>query len=277
MQQNPYYNYLVNQQQPISSASNFVTPYGFNPNMTQPITQNQAPSAQVPPMGPNAVNINIVAPQAYGTTPSTSQIGPNNFYPIYGQNQYPQMPLYPMNYNNLMTNPMDENQKTNALSETNLVSKTDTTSETNKENKAEEKNKTKQVVPLTNEYVQSLEGYLDDSNPKVRLIGAKELMQRFKEDDNRKDNPSLLPLLNKTLRDNNAAVRFLALTSLQLGYCVGNDETVQILKEIQAGSQNQLSEDSILASEVLLKMAQGDTQEIIDNSPSDTPKEEGGN
>ena len=80
-------------------------------------------------------------------------------------------------------------------------------------------------------------------------------MERFKEDENRKDNPSLIPLLNKTLRDTSAAVRFLGLTTLQLGYSVGNDETVQILKEIQTQNKDKTGEDQLLASEILLKMA----------------------
>ena len=64
-----------------------------------------------------------------------------------------------------------------------------------------------------------------------------------------------MPLLNKTLKDTNSAVRFLGLTALQLGYCNGNDETVQILKQIQQTNPDKYGEDSLLASEILLKMA----------------------
>ena len=89
----------------------------------------------------------------------------------------------------------------------------------------------------------------------MRLIGAKELVERLKEDDNRKDNKSLIPLLNKTLKDTSPSVRFLGLTALQLGYCTGDDETVKILKEIQAQNKDKFGQDSLLASEILLKMA----------------------
>ena len=41
-----------------------------------------------------------------------------------------------------------------------------------------------------------------------------------------------IPLLNKSLRDTSPANRFLALTTLQLGYAAGNNETIQILKEL---------------------------------------------
>ena len=87
-------------------------------------------------------------------------------------------------------------------------------------------------------------------------------MERFKEDENRKDNPSLIPLLNKALRDPNAAVRFLGLTALQLGYAVGNDETIAILKEIQSKNSDKIGEDSLLASEILLKMVAPEKVEV---------------
>ena len=64
-----------------------------------------------------------------------------------------------------------------------------------------------------------------------------------------------MPLLNKALRDSSPSVRFLGLTMLQLGYALGNDETVAILKEIQSQNQDKIGEDSLLATEILLNMA----------------------
>ena len=122
--------------------------------------------------------------------------------------------------------------------------------------------KTKKVVPLTDDYIKSLENYMNNENPKIRLIGAKEVLERFKEDENRKDNPSLMALLNKALRDTSPSVRFLALTSLQLGYAVGNNETVSILREIQSQNTDKIGEDALLASEILLKMSQGQKVEV---------------
>ena len=107
-----------------------------------------------------------------------------------------------------------------------------------------------------------MENYLNDDNPKVRLIGAKELMERFKEDDSRMQHPSLVPLLNKMLKDTSPSVRFLALTTLQLGYSLGNDETIKLLKEIQQNSQDKLGEDALLASEVLLKLSAPKVEEV---------------
>ena len=240
------------------------------------------------PISPNAVNINIISPQAYGGSDGmTCPI--NNGYSLYGNNQG--MPIYPSNYNNMFVNPTYnmQNPMLNAASipqettrmqahqgfapeyatkqtqddlinqrnmsnQTNLIEKTEN-SQT--ETKTQENNKTKKVTPLTDDYVKSLENYMNDQNPKVRLIGAKELLERFKEDENRKDNPSLMPLLNKALRDSSPSVRFLGLTMLQLGYAVGNDETVTILKEIQTQNKDKIGEDSLLASEILLKMSAG--------------------
>ena len=155
----------------------------------------------------------------------------------------------------------NQNQNLNTVNDmqNNSVSNSEKTTETESK---KDKDKKQSIVPLTNEYIMSLENYLNDSNPKVRLIAAKEIMQRFKEDDNRKDNKSLIPLLNKTLQDTSPSVRFLGLTTLQLGYCVGDDTTVALLKNLASKKSDKLSEDQLLASEVLLKMAGGQTLEV---------------
>lgn len=246
----------------------------------------------MPQQNPNAVNINIVSPQAYGSAPNgvTSPINCNGYYSLYGQNAMPNLPSYPQNYNNMMNNQYNTpvnynmNQPYGLLNnqqqkddiqgnarkiadESNVNKTTQNTTEINNTTtkevtKADETEKTKKVTPLTYEYIKSLENYMNNNNPKVRLIGAKELMERFKEDENRKDNPSLMPLLNKALRDTSPAVRFLGLTTLQLGYAVGNDETITILKEIQAQNQDKIGEDSLLASEILLNMSGGQKVEV---------------
>ena len=220
-----------------------------------------------PQSGPNAVSINIFTPQAYGSQPTCATQNMSNYYPLYGQNTQPYLPIYPQNYNNMIQPANTIGNNLNAQNETNLVNKTNTTQETttNKETKKEEK---KTITPLTDDYVKSLENYLNNDNPKVRLIAAKDLLERFKEDENRKDNPSLIPLLNKALRDTSPSIRFLALTALQLGYSVGNDETVTILKEIQASNKDQIGEDSLLASEILLKLSAPQPQEVQKGSAS---------
>ncbi len=231
--------------------------------MQQNILNNsymQNPPPMVQGANPNAVAINIFTPQAYGTNPNVAQ-NQGNFYSMYGQNPNPNLPLYPANYNNLINNQMQNqpaaNNEMNAAGQTELKEKTGSPEE-KKDKKTEEKS----ITPLSDDYVKSLENYLNNNNPKVRLIGAKELMERFKEDENRKDNPSLIPLLNKCLKDTNSAIRFLALTTLQLGYSNGNDESVQILKQIQQTNTDKYGEDSLLASEILLKMAAPNPQKV---------------
>ena len=79
-----------------------------------------------------------------------------------------------------------------------------------------------------------------------------------------------------------SSVRFLALTALQLGYALGNDETVTILKEIQSKNQDKIGEDSLLASEILLKMVSPHkvevpmTQAEIERSQKAAKQDKGG-
>lgn len=231
--------------------------------VAMPKMQYQAQPIQSIPqtVTPNAVSINIINPQAFAN-PNMAQnqiqpMYPN--YPMYGtapQGGY----YYPSNYNNLISQPQQGGL--NALNEVNLRDKTPNSeieqskmAEKVQENKEKKDKKPKKITVLTDEYIKNLENYLNDGNPKVRLIGAKELLERFKEDETRVDNPSLTALLNKSLRDTSPSVRFLGLTSLQLGYSKGNDETIQILKEIQATNKDKFGEDALLASEILLKLS----------------------
>lgn len=248
---------------------------------------------------PNAVAINIFTPQAYGTNPNAqSQLAGSNQYNLYGPNSNVSLPLYPANYNNFI-NPYQyntqqnypqqgynqpnyqqqyypqyipqnlngmQNGQYNGLNDRNMINNSSVVEKTQSESTSEAKNnkkdKKKVIVPLSDEYIKSVENYLNDANPKIRLIGAKNVLERFKEDENRKDNPSLTALLNKVLRDTSPAVRFLGLTTLQVGYALGNNETVQILKEIQATNQDKFGQDSILASEILLRMSAPQAVEI---------------
>ncbi|MBR2069310.1 MAG: HEAT repeat domain-containing protein [Candidatus Gastranaerophilales bacterium] len=238
--------------------------------------QNAYP--QMPAMGANAVSINIIQPQAFASGQGATQ-PMQNYYPLYQTNQNPAMPLYPMNYNNMFQQPSAQpytqqpqqglNNSANAYGETNLISKTPNEQPAEQPQEAQKTtddkkkdDEPKKITILTDDYVKSLENYLNDDNPKVRLIGAKEVLERFKEDDSRIAHPSLTPLLNKMLRDSSPSVRFLALTTLQLGYSVGDDETVGILKEIQASNRDKLGEDALLASEVLLKLSAPKVTEV---------------
>ncbi len=76
----------------------------FNPYVCQ------KPCVQAPSAAPNAVNINIFQPQAFASDSCTQNSSCNsaynsNFYPLYQANQNPSLPLYPMNYNNMIQYP----------------------------------------------------------------------------------------------------------------------------------------------------------------------------
>lgn len=297
-----------------------------------------------PQQGPNAVNISIYSPQAYGNTSASIPActpASSNFYSIYGTNPQPNLPLYPANYNNMIertqpyqnlypantygvANPQQnpygypngtynngqqnpdlypgrmydqayENTPQNGLYPENYenadkmsqqnqlpnnqANKTsndanakygvsENSSNNSSTSDATEKSKDKKekkITPLTDDYIKSLENYLNNQNQKIRLIGAKELLERFKEDENRKDNPSLVPLVNKILKDPSPTVRFLGLTMLQLDYCTGNDETVSLLKQIQQENKDKIGQEQLLASEILLKMSAPDKIKIKEN------------
>jgi len=274
MSQNYYgYNYSAIPQQtltPNAVAINIFTPqaYGNNTGCAN-----------------NAVNPNTYS--WYGTNPNNSlplyPANYNNFinpyqtntqynYPTQAQQTYPQTQYnqqnpqpYQQQYPEYMTNggmtpAVDGFNNRNLMNDDSSVVRTEQNTATETKKEAEKKKKT--IVPLSDDYIKSLENYLNDANPKIRLIGAKEVLERFKEDENRKDNPSLTALLNKILRDTSSSVRFLGLTTLQVGYALGNNETVAILKDIQATNKDQFGQDSLLASEILLRMSAPQAVEV---------------
>lgn len=144
--------------------------------------------------------------------------------------------------------------------------------EKTKAEKTEKKDdKKKQAVPLTDEYIQTMENYLNNSNADLRTQAAKEIFDRYKELDSRKDNPSLAGLLNLALQDPTQKTpgfshqaRTWALLAIESGFAYGNDETVQILKNIQQSNDN-YNMDAVAASNALLKL----TGKKIDISTDD--------
>ncbi len=241
-----------------------------------PMTPYNQNSMQVPPQGANAVSINIYSPQAFaqGANCATNPVQNPQYYSMYGQNTNPNLPLYPANYNNMFNNqPNIPYQNSNALKANEQPNLLEKTSNSNEASKADEANKTdkkddeaKKIVPLTDDYIKTLEKYLNDANPKVRLIGANDLMERFKEDENRKDNPSLIPLLNKILKDPSVTIRFVGLLIMQLGYSVGNEETIQILKQLQQANKDKTGEEQLMISKILLQLAAPEAKEVTQGS-----------
>ncbi len=121
------------------------------------------------------------------------------------------------------------------------------------EQKETEKNGKKiKVVSLTNEYIMSLENYLNNPNTDIRLMAAKEILTRLDEDKGRYNDAALNALLNKMLQDPNKLIRIAALGAFASELACGNDYTVELLKQIQQDPQAD-PEDVLEASQILLK------------------------
>lgn len=124
-----------------------------------------------------------------------------------------------------------------------------------------EKKKTEKrdVVQLTDDYIRNLESYLNSQKKDVRLMGAKEVLARLQEDESRKDDPALNALVNKMLQDPYQPVKLMALAALESRVATGNDTSVSLLQTIQ-GQKTGHGEDSLMASNILLKMSGVKTQ-----------------
>lgn len=123
----------------------------------------------------------------------------------------------------------------------------------------------KEIVELTDDYIQSLENYLNNDNKQIRIMGIKELNARFKEQKTRANDIALTNLLNKALQDPAKEVRFIALATLSGGDAKGDKLTQEILQNMQRSS-NVFGEDALLAANILLKMV-GNTVEIEEDGP----------
>lgn len=125
--------------------------------------------------------------------------------------------------------------------------------EKNAEQKELEKNgKKTKVVSLTNEYIMSLENYLNNPNTDIRLMASKEILTRLDEDKSRYDDAALNALLNKMLQDPNKLIRIAAMSAFSSELASGNDYTVQLLNQIQQNPDSD-PEDVLEASQILLK------------------------
>ena len=123
------------------------------------------------------------------------------------------------------------------------------------EEKEKQKNtKEKRVVALTDEYIMSLENYLNNQNSEVRLMASKEILKRLDEDKNRFDDAALNALLNKMLQDPSKLIRVAAMSAFASRLACGNDYTVQLLKNMQANPSAD-KEDVLQAADILLKMS----------------------
>ncbi len=181
------------------------------------------------------------------------------------------MPAYPPQYyinNQTYPNGQSVNllpsgvQNTEGINDNEEELNTDTSKEIISEldeRRAEEKDlekngKKTKIVSLTNEYIMSLENYLNNPNTDIRLMAAKDILTRLDEDRNRYDDAALNALLNKMLQDPNKLVRVAAMSAFASELASGNDYTVQLLNQIQQNPDAD-PEDVLEASQILLKRA----------------------
>ncbi len=250
----------------------------MNPMATQPMQYSPAPIQQQPVQqsgpkaGVSAVNIQIFNPTASADGSAQAAAAPMS-YPMASWYN-PGMGMYPYYYPMPMPYPYPMQQ---AQNQTQTQSQTQTQPQQPAAaapvaDNSTKKMKNKDIVPLTDEYIKTLENYLNNPNPDVRMQGIKELLNRFKELDTRKSDVALTNLLNKSLQDPDPNVRFVAMSTLTSGYANGNQKTSELLNKIQ-NTKNVYGEDAKVASQALLKIASAPTKiQVEDDGSSEKQK-----
>lgn len=139
------------------------------------------------------------------------------------------------------------------------------------EEKKEQPTGKKRIVALTDDYIKSLENYLNNPNKEVRLQAAKDIVRRFEEDVTRYNDPALNALVNKMLQDPQGSVRGIALSLLSTGTAQGNNYTVTLLNNMKNDQVNK--EDALQAAEALLRMSAKTEVVSYPLSPEEAKKE----
>ena len=133
------------------------------------------------------------------------------------------------------------------------------TLESNPETESQEKlgngnTEKRNVVILSDEYIKTLENYLNSQDLEIRKMGARDVIARLEEDPSRKDDPALTALVNKMLQDPSSTIRALGLSTIEAGVLSGDNKTVDLLKKIQKKDDG-YGLDATQATSALLKMA----------------------
>lgn len=198
-----------------------------------------APGASVP-----AANINS---NNYTTTPATA-------------------PVYPANY--YTQNFAQPNQNVPSVLPVQNIQTIQPSQEANGK-----KTETREIVELSDNYIKTIESYLNDQNKEIRLMGAKEVLARLQEDNDRKNDEALTALINKMLQDPYQPVKFIAMGILESRAAAGNDKTVALLQNIQKQKTSD-GQDSLKAANVLLKMSGTTTKKEFEASGNSKKKGE---
>lgn len=133
------------------------------------------------------------------------------------------------------------------------------------------KTEKREIVQLTDEYIKTLEEYLNSQDKQVRLLGAKEVFARFDEDHSRKNDVALNALLDKMLQDPSPSVNMIGMTTLEAKVANGTDKTAELVKKVQQ-KQTPHGFDSLQASSALLKMSGTTTEKEFEVTAKDLQK-----
>ena len=197
---------------------------------------------------PNSYQSNpIYAPQYINPTGVNPQQVPQGYPPEYYMNNYNYMQGQAIPNNNVV-----EDQSENMDKSKEIIADID--SRIAAQQDLEKNGKQKRVVNLTDEYIMSLENYLNNPNTEIRRMATKEILTRLDEDKTRYDDAALNALVNKMLQDPDDVVRIGAMSALSSGLASGNDFTVQILQNVQNNPRSS-KEDVVEAAKILLMMS----------------------
>ncbi len=240
-------NYPVTGYTNTNTQTQYVTPPAVPGNTNGAVFNINTPS-NIPQSGASGVTINIIG----------ASVNPNgaNIYNAGGTSGIPGQ-AYDKGYylNNAVQSIPKYNTQPSVAVGAQSMQNTQTTNN----------QKTKDIVLLTDDYIRTLENYIRNDNPDIKLMGAKELMKRFREDESRKNDPALTSLLNLTLQSQYSPVKMVGLGILQGGWAQGDALTQQLLAQIQQ-SESGYGMDALNAANAALKTA-GKTVKVIDNNP----------
>jgi len=176
-----------------------------NPNIGKIGFKQQLPQDINVPAGASGVNINIINPTAGGSTPACYNTWAMGGYNVGDVNR-----MAPSNPpSNPPTPPNDAPDLNN-----------------------DPNYKQKRITVINDEYIKTLEQWLNSQDLSERKIAAKHILARLQEDKRRYDNPALNALVTKMLQDPNQDIRSIALLTLNTKLARGNEYTQGILRNL---------------------------------------------
>jgi len=224
-----------------------------NPNMYNQGCTTQPQNINIPP-NQSGVHINIINPTAGGPAPDTA-----NWAAGYNQ--------WAMGGYNTCPCCCPQNQYPNSTQ----INNDNSTKIENNQNSVDYANnpdyQPKRITIINDDYIKTLEQWLNSQEESQRKSAAKQVFQRLQEDKRRYDNPALNALINKMLQDPCHYVKSMALLSLSSRLAKGDELTKQLLQKI-AQDKSYYGIDAEQAESILIQMA-ADTQLVYEKANKD--------